>query len=86
MRQYPIWNQVHAPDYAQPSSKSFGAREGFDMTILVGTSRSNSHELADVIVRRNVQEDGTVKFSLIVDGVTIKRGILDGKNFEAVTA
>ena len=58
------------------SRVEFGTCEGFEQTILVGTSASNSHELATIEVRKHVAPGGGVTFSLKLDGVTVKRGHL----------
>lgn len=54
----------------------FGTRESFSQTILVGTSATNSYELATIAVRKHVAPGGGVTFSLTIDGQTIKRGHL----------
>ena len=77
-RSYPIWNTVTREPYAGATRVSFGARESFEQTILVGTSATNSHELATVEVKRH-EAPGGVYFSLYIDGQVIKRGHLVGK-------
>lgn len=78
MRQYPIWNAIHAVG-GRKSSSDFGARESFQQHVYVGTSSRNSHKLALIEVEQRAQHDGTVEFALYVDSIMIKRGILDGK-------
>lgn len=80
MRQYPIWNEVHAVG-GKKSPAHFGARDSFRQHVFVGTSSQNSHVLAFIEVERREQYDGTVEFALYVDGVMVKRGILDGFEF-----
>jgi hypothetical protein len=77
-RSYPIWNKVtRVPEFAK--RLAFGAGESFEQTILVGTSASNSHELATIAVKRHEAPGGAVYFSLFIDGVPVKRGHLVGK-------
>ena len=61
------------------SRVEFGSRESFEQTILVGTSATNSHELATIAVRKHVAPGGGVTFSLTIDGQTVKRGHLLNK-------
>ena len=79
MRQSPLYNIIHNPD--RKSDCSFGSRHGFAQNVRVGTSASNSYTLGRIEVRRHVHEDGTVQFSLYVDGLLIKRGVLNGEEF-----
>jgi hypothetical protein len=81
MRSSPIYNKVYIPGRA--FDRSFGAdADGFSQDIRVGTSASNSHTLADIEVRRFSNDDGTKEFVLYLDGIPIKKGTLDGKEFE----
>lgn len=76
-RSYPIYNKVtRNPETARVA---FGARESFEQTILVGTSATNSHELATIAVTRHEAPGGGVTFSLFIDGQVVKRGHLVGK-------
>ena len=77
---YPIYCKVtREPKHA--TRVAFSARESFEQTILVGTSATNSHELGTVSVERRKLPDGIVEFSLYLDDILIRRGILDGKKF-----
>lgn len=78
MKSSPIYNIISNPQ--RKSDCSFGSA-GFDQTIRVGTSSSNSHELASISVERHEQTDGTVVFTMWLDGNIVKRGILSGKEF-----
>ncbi len=81
MRQYPIWNVINAVG-GKASPAHFGAGESFRQIVYVGTSSRNSHEFAKIEVERCEQHDGTwVEFALYVDDVMIKRGTLDGGEF-----
>ena len=80
MKSSAIYNRIN--NSARKSDCSFGAGNGFDQTVLVGTSSSNSHELARISVEKHYNDDDTVTFTLWVDGLMIKRGLLTGKDFE----
>lgn len=75
-RSYPIWVDVTACTYK--SSKSYGAKEVNDQKILVGSSRTNSHELVHIVnYKRQYSEYGkhkepVVVFKTKVDGITVK--------------
>ena len=78
---YPIYCKVKRKDLGFAKPLAFGARESFEQTILVGTSATNSHELGIITVERRALPDSEVEFSLYLDDVLIRRGILDGKEF-----
>lgn len=81
MRQYPIYNRVSGQ--GKRSSADFGSVDGFTQTVLVGTSSRNSHELATVTVeRRALTDSDDIEFAIYVDNVMVKRGILNGSEFE----
>ena len=85
MKRSPIYNFVRVPDRAE--DKDFGAGPlGFSQQICVGTGSQNSHTLARVNVTRGLLDNGRVEFKLFIDGELIKRGILDGQNFEVGAA
>lgn len=78
MRQYPIWNEVQACIYK--SAKNYGARNESAVTVRVGTSRSNSHELVRHKTTRRDLDGGGQSFWFWVDGVviikaTVKNGV-----------
>ena len=60
---YPIYNKVTRYP-SQATRVAFGARESFEQTILVGTSATNSHELAVIEVRKHITPHGAVTFNL----------------------
>jgi len=66
----PIWIDVEACIYQ--SSKSFGAKDTSKQTIYVGSSAKNSHEFAEIIVTRRIDDEGNVVFKLSVDGKILK--------------
>jgi hypothetical protein len=80
MKSSAIYNRVN--NSARKSDCSFGAGNGFDQTVLVGTSSSNSHELARISVEKYHLDDGTTMFTMFLDGAVVKRGILNGSDFE----
>ena len=47
-KSYPIWINVSGDNYK--TDKSFGSRDSVTMDIKVGSSKTNSHELARVSV------------------------------------
>lgn len=84
MRQYRIWNSIYTRG-GRASSCDYGASERDARTIYVGTSSRNSHEFATVTTDCTRLDDGALEFSLYVDGVLIKRGIVhDGEYGQTV--
>lgn len=74
-RSYPIWVDVRACIYN--SSKSYGAKNVNEQSILVGSSASNSHTLVNIATKRSVgysDKHGfrTVWFRFYVDDVLMK--------------
>ena len=84
-RAYPIWNAVKACIYG--SDKSFGAKDTSEMTVLVGSSVSNSHELVNAInTKRMVNHDkygDVVVFKYSADGVILKEAIFKNNKGKA---
>ena len=80
MKASPIYNIVNNP--GRKSDCSFGVSNRFDQTIKVGTSSSNSHTLASITVERQIDENGQAIFTMWLDGKMVKRGLLNGKDFE----
>ena len=79
MRQSPIYNYIDVPD--RVAAKSFGATlKGFTQLVQVGTSKTNSHRLANIEVKTETW-GGSVYFTLYVDDVPIKSGRLVGTEF-----
>jgi hypothetical protein len=76
-RQYPIWNEVTACNYA--SSKSWGSVKDMTLNQKIGSSSSNSYQFAEIITtkRERLDQDGNklIIFRLSVDGVVIKEAI-----------
>jgi hypothetical protein len=80
----PIWHAVEACIYQ--AVKSYGAKDTSKSKVLVGSSKSNSHQLAEVVTTRRFEEHkkyGSICiFKHSVDGVILKEMIFhenDGK-------
>jgi hypothetical protein len=80
MRQYPIWNRIAACIYQ--SDKSYGAKETSEVTVLVGSSSSNSHEFVRHATTKRIY-DGKVVFTFYVDEIKIKRMIFEDNDGRA---
>jgi len=73
-KSYPIWIDVSGDNYKQ--SKSFGTRDGVSMDIKVGSSKTNSHELARVSIHWREDDAGNRTFALAVDGLVLRSGVM----------
>ena len=73
-KSYPIWINVSGDNYKQ--SKSFGSRDYVAMDIKVGSSKTNSHELARVSVHWSEDGAGNRTFALAVDGLAVRSGVM----------
>ena len=73
-KSYPIWIDVSGDNYK--NSKSFGSRDCVTMDIKVGSSKTNSHELARVSVHWSEDEAGNRTFALAVDGLAVRSGVM----------
>ena len=71
---YPIWIDVSGDNYK--TSKSFGSRDSVSMDIKVGSSKTNSHELARVSIHMREDEAGNRTFALAVDGLVLRSGVM----------
>ena len=74
MRSYPIWNRITACIYK--GGKSYGVRKTGEVTVLVGTSASNSHLFLEHCVTHRELEDGSKEYRFYVDGIVLKRAVL----------
>ena len=81
MKAYPIWTEVTACNYK--SSKSYGSKDTSQQIIYVGTSKNNSHELAEIITTRR-QIDDKIHFKLSVDDVIMKETVMCAKTKEII--
>ena len=71
---YPIWIDVSGDNYKK--DKSFGSRDYVAMDIRVGSSKTNSHDLARVSVHWNEDEAGNRTFALALDGLCMRSGVM----------
>ena len=71
---YPIWIDVSGDNYK--TDKSFGSRDDVTMDIKVGSSKTNSHELARVSVHWSEDEAGNRTFQLNLDGTTVRNAVM----------
>ena len=74
MASYPIWNKITACIYK--GSKCFGVRNDGLNEILIGTSKSNSHEFVKTRVTHKKHEDGTRTYNFYLDDKLIKKATL----------
>jgi len=66
-RSYPIYHEVTACNYK--STKNYGSRDTAETTIKIGTSKSNSHELATHFTTRRENGEYTVfRFGWMLPG------------------
>ena len=73
-KSYPIWIDVSGDNYK--TSKSFGSRNHVTMDINVGSSKTNSHELARVSVHWREDDAGNRTFALALDGLVMRSGVM----------
>ena len=73
-KSYPIWINVSGDNYK--TSKSFGTRDGVSMDIKVGSSATNSHELARVSIHMREDDAGNRTFALAVDGLVLRSAVM----------
>ncbi len=74
MASYPIWNKITACIYK--GSKCFGVRNDGLNQILIGTSKSNSHEFVKTRVTHKKHDDGTRTYHFYLDDKLIKKATL----------
>tara|TARA_R110000765_G_scaffold279058_1_gene376735 strand:- start:565 stop:831 length:267 start_codon:yes stop_codon:yes gene_type:complete len=75
---YPIWNKIQACIYK--ASKCYGVRNDGLNTILIGTSKSNSHEFVKTRVTHKKHDDGTRTYHFYLDDKLIKKATLKKKD------
>tara|TARA_R100000655_G_scaffold45269_1_gene82125 strand:+ start:516 stop:785 length:270 start_codon:yes stop_codon:yes gene_type:complete len=71
---YPIWIDVSGDNYK--NSKSFGSRDHVALDIKVGSSKTNSHELARVSIHMREDAAGNRTFALAVDGLVLRSAVM----------
>jgi len=75
---YPIWNRITACIYKD--SKCFGVRNDGLNEILIGTSKSNSHEFVKTRITHKKHDDGTRTYHFYLDDKLIKKATLKKKD------
>ena len=73
-KSYPIWINVSGDNYK--TDKSFGSRDSVSMDIKVGSSKTNSHDLARVSIHWREDEAGNRTFALALDGLVMRSGVM----------
>ena len=73
-KSYPIWINVSGDNYKK--DKSFGTRDYVAMDIKVGSSKTNSHDLARVSLHWSEDNAGNRTFALAVDGLAVRSGVM----------
>ena len=73
-KSYPIWIDVSGDNYK--TSKSFGSRDSVSMDIKVGSSKTNSHDLARVSIHWREDDAGNRTFALALDGMVMRSGVM----------
>ena len=73
-KSYPIWIDVSGDNYKQ--SRSFGSRDHVTMDINVGSSKTNSHELARVSIHMQQDGAGNRTFALALDGLVMRSAVM----------
>ena len=73
-KSYPIWINVSGDNYK--TDKSFGSRDYVAMDIKVGSSKTNSHELARVSIHWSEDDAGNRTFTLAIDGLAARSGVM----------
>jgi hypothetical protein len=73
-RSYPIWNVVSACIYQ--SSKSWGAKQTAEVSVLVGSSAQNSHPFVRHATTHRQLANGDREYRFYLDGECVRRAIL----------
>ena len=73
-KSYPIWINVSGDNYK--TSKSFGSRDSVSMDIKVGSSKTNSNDLARVSIHWREDDAGNRTFQLNLDGTTMRSAVM----------
>ena len=73
-KSYPIWINVSGDNYKK--AKSFGTRDYVAMDIKVGSSKTNSHNLARVSVHWSEDDAGNRTFALALHGLVMRSGVM----------
>ena len=73
-KSYPIWINVSGDNYK--TDKSFGSRDSVTMDIKVGSSKTNSHDLARVSIHMREDAAGNRTFALALDGRVMRSAVM----------
>jgi len=73
-KSYPIWINVSGDNYKK--DKSFGTRDSVTMDIKVGSSKTNSHDLARVSIHWREDAAGNRTFALALDGLVMRSAVM----------
>ena len=73
-KSYPIWIDVSGDNYK--TSKSFGSRDNVSLDIKVGSSKTNSNDLARVSIHMREDDAGNRTFALALDGLVMRSGVM----------
>ena len=71
---YPIWIDVSGDNYK--TSKRFGSRDNVSLDIKVGSSKTNSNDLARVSIHWREDEAGNRTFALALDGLVVRSAVM----------
>ena len=82
MKQYPIWNEVHTPDYSNQYSKSYGCRTKATNNIKIGTSSRNSFYFLTTEIKTFNLDNGTIDYIFYVDNAVVKHANYNPKTKE----
>ena len=74
MKNYPIWNKITACIYK--ANRSYGVRETGDVSVVVGTGKSDSHAFVDHSTTFRQHDNGDREYRFYVDGKCIKSAVL----------
>ena len=77
-RSYPKWNRITACIYK--GSKCYGVQNDGLNEILIGTSKSNSHEFVRTRVTHKKHDDGRRTYHFYIDDKLFKTAELTGKD------
>ena len=74
MKNYPIWNKITACIYK--ANRSYGVRETGDVSVVVGTGKSDSHAFVDHSTTFRQHDNGDREYRFYVDGKCIRSALL----------
>ena len=83
-KQFKIYNKIHAPDYKNPSAKSYGSNSYTKTNVLIGTSKTNSFKFLDHQTLTYKDAEDRLVFEFWVDGKLIKEKTYDPKTQKIV--